>query len=90
MRTNTLSAFGRMSYGAHLAFYPVAALFVGYVAVPWYNARTAAAEQGEWDAMVAKKTVDPDLFNPFTPIPYHNNPELKYVFAGINMKNYVN
>ena len=44
MRTNTLSAFGRMSYGAHLAFYPTAALFTGYVLVPWYNARVAAAE----------------------------------------------
>ena len=90
MRTNTLSAFGRMSYGAHLAFYPAAALFTSYIFLPWYNARVAAAEKGEWDAMVDKKKVDPDLFNPFTPVPYHNNPELKYVFAGINMRNYVN
>jgi hypothetical protein len=41
--------------------------------------------------MMAKaKKVDPDLFNPFSPIPYHNNSELKYVFSHVNMHNYVN
>ena len=40
--------------------------------------------------MVQKKKVDPDLFNPFTPVPYHNNPELKYWFHGLSMRNYVN
>ena len=34
--------------------------------------------------------VDPDLFNPFSPIPYHNNPELKYGFAHIHMHGYMN
>ena len=34
--------------------------------------------------------VDPDLFNPFTPLPYHNNPELKYAFAHIKMHGYLN
>lgn len=41
-------------------------------------------------AMAKAKVVDPDYFNPFTPIPFHNNPELKYVFADINMRKYVN
>ncbi len=36
------------------------------------------------------KPVDPDLFNPFTPVPYHNNAELKYVFADVKMHNYIN
>lgn len=40
--------------------------------------------------MSKAKAVDPDLFNPFSPIPYHNNPELKYVFSHIKMKDYVN
>ena len=36
------------------------------------------------------KKVDPDIFNPFTPIPYHNNPELKYAFNHIKLFNYAN
>lgn len=40
--------------------------------------------------MPKAKKVDPDLFNPFTPIPYHNNPELKYAFAHINLFGYIN
>ena len=39
--------------------------------------------------MVKAKPLDPDLFNPFTPIPFHNNPELKYVYANVNMRNYI-
>ena len=40
--------------------------------------------------MAKAKTVDPDYFNPFSPIPFHNNAELKYVFAEVNMRKYVN
>ena len=42
------------------------------------------------DNMVKAKTMDPDLFNPFSAIPWHNNPELKYTFAHINMRHYMN
>ena len=48
-----------------------------------------AHEKKEWDALIAQKEVDPDLFNPFTPVPYHNNPDYKYVFAGLNMHNFI-
>ena len=40
--------------------------------------------------MVKPKEMDPDLFNPFSPIPWHNNPELKYAFAHVNMRHYMN
>ena len=40
--------------------------------------------------MPKQKPVDPDYFNPFTPIPFHNNPELKYAHAHIKMRNYIN
>jgi len=40
--------------------------------------------------MIKAKAVDPDLFNPFTPIPFHNNPELKYTFANNKVRNYIN
>jgi hypothetical protein len=40
--------------------------------------------------MCKAKKVDPDVFSPFSPIPYHNNPELKYQFAHVHMHNFVN
>ncbi len=40
--------------------------------------------------MPKARKVDPDLFSPFSPIPYHNNPELKYGFAHIRMHNKLN
>ena len=90
MRTNTLSAFGRMSYSAHMLIYPGAlALYVWGVA-PWRAEQQKAVDQKEFDDLSKARAVDPDLFNPFTPIPYHNNPELKYVYANINMRNYIN
>ena len=42
------------------------------------------------EGMAKARPVDPDLFNPFTPIPFHNNPELRYVYAHINLRKYVN
>ena len=90
MRSNSMSAFGRMSYTTHLAFYPVSVAFYYLVVAPWRQTRAEAATKAEWDGMIKAKAVDPDIFNPFTQIPYHNNPELKYVFAHANMKNYVN
>lgn len=89
-KTNALSAMGRMSYSTHMLFYPG---FVGayiFVIAPWYKKRTLAAEQEVWDNMIKQKAVDPDLFNPFTPIPFHNNIELKYAHAHINLRGYIN
>ena len=89
-QANAMSALGRMSYGMHLMFYPSVYCMWAYVIAP-YNARNAAAVvQGEVDIMSKARPVDPDLFSPFSPIPYHNNPELPYVYHGINMRNYVN
>jgi hypothetical protein len=89
-KANALSAIGRMSYGAHLCFYPTAFGFYTYVIAPHRAASAAAAIKSEIDTLSAARPVDPDLFSPFTPIPYHNNPELTYVYSGINMRNYVN
>ena len=90
MRTNTLSALGRMSYSTHALFYPgVLGLYV-FVYAPYAAEKAKKVEEGAFDELSAARTVDPDLFNPFTPVPYHNNPELKYVFAHINMRNYIN
>ena len=90
MRTNAMSSFGRMTWGMHMLLYP--GLFAGYKFL-WqpYSAENARkAEQKEWDDLTPAKAVDPDLFSPFTPVPFHNNPELKYVYHGIKMKDYVN
>ena len=90
MRTNALSALGRMSYTTHLAFYPGGLAFAFFVGLPFYKRRNEAAEKAEWDNMIKQKPVDPDLFNPFTPIPFHNNIELKYVHSHINLRGYIN
>jgi len=87
---NMLSALGRMSYGAHLLFYPGAALLYFAVVKPVMDSRAKQAEKKEWEDMFQARPVDPDYFSPFTSIPYHNNPELKYVFAHVRMHNYVN
>jgi len=89
-RANALSAMGKMGWGTHMLMYPtLAGLYFG--AYKPYAAREAkAAEEKEWKEMSAAKPVDPDHFNPFTPIPFANNPELKYVYANINMRHHVN
>ena len=40
-------------------------------------------------SMPKASAVDPDLFNPFTAIPFHNSVELNYRYGGIKMHNYV-
>ena len=89
MQANALSGFGRMGYYTHFSFYPLlaAAYFFGYK--PYAAAGEEADKKAKWDELLKAKPVDPDLFNPFTPIPYHNNIELKYVFSHISMRNYV-
>ena len=89
MQANALSAFGRMGYYSHFSLYPLmaAAYFFGYK--PYAAAGEEADKKAKWDELLKAKPVDPDLFNPFTPIPYHNNIELKYVFSHISMRNYV-
>lgn len=89
-KPNVLSAFGRISYGAHMIVYP--AILAAYLfGVKPYMAQKAIDDAAaEWASFPKAAKVDPDLFNPFSPIPYHNNPELKYGFAHIHMHNHVN
>ena len=85
-----MSAFGRIGWGTHFMVYPVA-LGLYFGAYKPYAARSAdAAKQAEMDTMAKAKVVDPDNFQPFSPIPFHNNPEMRYVFAEVNMRKYVN
>ena len=89
-RSNAMSALGRMGWGTHFLVYPITlGLYVG-VYKPYQARSEEAAKAAEMEAMAKAKTVDPDYFNPFTPIPFHNNPELKYVFANVNMRKYIN
>lgn len=89
-KPNPLSALGRMSYGVHLLAYP-ALLGIYLFGVKPYMARSAKeAEEKEWESMPKAKRVDPDLFNPFSPIPYHNSKEVKYTFANIRMHGHLN
>lgn len=89
-RPNALSTFGRMSWGTHLLVYPGILSLYLYVIKPYMKENDAKSEKEQWERMPKAKRVDPDLFNPFSPIPYHNSPEVRYGFAHINMHNYLN
>ena len=89
-RTNALSTFGRLGWGTHFLVYPtgLAVYYFGYL--PYSERQAKAAKQEEFDKICAAKKVDPDYFNPFSPIPFHNNPELRYAHAEINLRHFVN
>ena len=89
-RPNALSTFGRMGYGAHLLAYPGILAVYLYVVKPYMKNSADKQEKEQWENMPKARKVDPDLFNPFTPIPYHNSPEVKYAFAHVHMHNYLN
>ena len=89
-RANALSAMGRMSWGTHFLIYPtLAGLYFGAYK-PYAQRKEEAAKAQEYAELSAARPVDPDHFNPFATIPWANNPELKYVFADINMRHHVN
>ena len=86
---NTLSVFGRMSYGAHMA---CTSLLLGsgfYLYKAYSTAAAESQEKRDWENMPQKKKVDPDLFNPFSAIPFHNNLELKYMYADMKLHGYL-
>ena len=87
---NSLSWMGRMGYWPCASFFPLAYLGVRYIGYPKYVASGEQSKKDEWDALSPARPVDPDTFNPFTVVPYHNNPELNYAYAHIDMRNYVN
>ena len=89
-KANPLSFLGRMSWSLHLILYPSVATLYLFGIKPYMARKDAKAQQDEWDSIPKAKVVDPDIFSPFSPIPYHNNPELKYVFANVRMHNYIN
>ena len=90
MNRNLLSAMGRMTWSAHLVLYPGIVMMYLWGLKPYMARSNAAGEKKEWDMMPKAKPVDPDTFNPFTPIPYHNNSENKYNYANIRMFGYLN
>lgn len=89
-RSNALSALGKMGWGTHFLIYPVSAGLYFGAYKPYAARQEKATQDAEMEAMAKAKQVDPDDFNPFSPIPFSNNPELKYVFANCNMRHYVN
>ena len=87
---NPLSALGRMSYSAQLITYPIAGLFYMYVMKPMYDKSVEDGKKRD-EAMYPKaRTVDPDLYTPFTPIPFHNNFTLKAAHKDLKMFGYIN
>ena len=89
MKVNALSAFGRLSYGAHLALYPLIGGTVYFLGSTYQRNSAIKAKQQEIDSMPDYKPVDPDDFQPFSAIPFHNNVELRYRYANTKMHGYV-
>uniref|UniRef100_A0A7S3NGL0 Uncharacterized protein n=1 Tax=Euplotes harpa TaxID=151035 RepID=A0A7S3NGL0_9SPIT len=87
---NIGSQFGRMSYTTYMLLNPAAFMLYVFAYKPYKAYKKKQQDQKEWDEMPPAKKVDKDIFNPFTPIPYHNNRELKYGFDHINMFGFVN
>ena len=89
MRTNALSMIGRMNYTMVWMFYPAAFAYYSFVHCP----KTRKAEEDSFKEQLENQTkdvsVDPDCFNPFSALPFHNNPELKYMYANTKMAGFV-
>ena len=51
MRTNALSALGRMSYGAHLALYPLIFGTGGFAYYTYDQAAKVQQEKDDWENM---------------------------------------
>ena len=88
-RLNALSAFGRMNYASHMALYPAFFGSIFFVYTQWSTSSAKAAAIADEKAMPKAQAVDPDNFNPFSAIPFHNNPELKYRYAETSMFKYL-
>ena len=80
---------GRMSYSAHLALYPILGGGLFFGASSWQKSSAEKGAKEERDAMPAARSVDPDDFQPFSAIPFHNNPELRYRYANMNLYKYI-
>ena len=89
MRTNALSTIGRLGYSTVWLFYPAAFGYYTFVHTPKKQAEVRAQAKADLEGQSKDKTVDPDLFNPFSAIPFHNNPEMKYIYAETNMRGYL-
>ena len=78
-----------MSYGAHVA---ATSLLVGstyYFATAYSASSAEKQEAADYENLPKLKKVDPDLFNPFSVIPFHNNLELKYRYADMKLHGYL-
>ena len=90
MKFNLLSSLGRVSYSTHMMLYPLIGGSI-YSLYSTYSESSAAANKELLEKTMPKAAkVDPDLFNPFSPIPFHNNIELKYRYADYKMHGYIN
>ena len=89
-QANMLSALGRVSYTTHLALYPLIGGSLYFIKNTYSAKAKITNDEAFAKSMPKAKAVDPDDFNPFTIIPFHNNPELRYRYANYKMHNYLN
>ena len=85
-----MATFGRMRYSVHMMFYPAVYFAYSLLYKPYAAKSSEEAATKMWNEMPPAKKVDKTLFNPYTPIPYHNNEQVRYSLEGINMFEYLN
>lgn len=79
-----------MSHTAHLLTYPLVGLLYWKLWRPHSAQKKAAEEEAKWANLPEVPELQPELMNEFTPLPFHNNQELRYALAKINMRGYLN
>ena len=72
-KANPLSIIGRSGYFVNLLFLPGLFSLYKFVYTPYSKAKVEKAKIEASKGGAKPLRVDPDLCNPFTPIPYHNN-----------------
>ena len=87
---NYLSIIGRSGYWVNMLVLPGVFGLYKLVYVPHQQKKELQAKEEQLKNLPKARKVDPDLMNPFTPIPYHNNYELKFAQYHLNMHNYLN
>lgn len=87
---NILSYIGKLNYAGVLAVYVGLGFAYLKIVSPHLKKKKEEDEKDFIDMLLPVPSLDMRLHNPFTPIPFHNNPELLFRYGNTNFHNYLN
>ena len=87
---NILSYIGKANYIGVLAIYAGIGFAYFKFISPYLKKKKNEEEETFIKMLLAVPPVDMRTHNPFTPIPFHNNPELLFRYGDTNFHNYLN